>query len=505
MWFNKLYSSKKMSQPKANPQNEGPLISYNGILSKLKHTEDFNVRKISMSGRDYVIFYIESLVEKEKLEKTVIEPLKKSKTGDLEGELFKEEIKRSLWLNEGVMGLLKGNCLLMEENRKVGFLLNVSASHIRDIAEPFSERIVNGSHEGFVEALDRNIYMLRKKIESPEFTVKKYTLGSKTNTQIAIIYLQDFTPEELVQKIDQRLKSISMDSIQAPGFIQDCIEDSTYSPFPQLLNTERPDRTAANLMEGRVAMVMEGSPSVFIFPVTISAFFQSPEDYNNRWYLGSFFRTLRLISFILTLILPAFYIAVVSFHLEIIPIELVYSLQSSLSYVPFPPIIEASIMQIFLELLREASIRLPQPIAQTIGIVGGLVIGTAMVEAGLVSNAMIIVVALTAVSSFALPNIEISNTTRILGFPLMVLAAAFGFVGIVVGLLILFIHLTQLHSFGVPYFAPFAPLRLKELKDTIIRVPIWLLKKRPKDSQVTGLKKEKHSREWKQFESEDSY
>ncbi|MCS0824839.1 spore germination protein [Cytobacillus firmus] len=503
MWFRKF--SKKIAQPHTNPQHDDTPISYNRIISKLKHTEDFKERKLSVSGQGYVIFYIESLVEEEKLEKTVIEPLTKSETGDLENELFKQEIKRSSWLDEGVIGLLKGNCLLMKENGKEGLLLNISASHIRDISEPFSERIVNGSHEGFVEALDRNIYLLRKRIETSEFTVKKYALGSKTNTQIAIIYLQDFTSEELVQKIDKRIKSITMDTIQAPGFIQDCIEDSTYSPFPQLLNTERPDRAAANLMEGRVALLMEGSPSVFILPVTITAFFQSPEDYNNRWYLGSFFRILRLICFILTLVLPAFYIAVVSFHLEIIPIELVYSLQSSLSYVPFPPIIEASIMQISLEFLKEASIRLPQPIAQTIGIVGALIIGTAMVEAGLVSNAMIIVVALTAVSSFVLPNIEMSNTTRILGFPLMILAAAFGFFGIVIGLLILFIHLAQLRSFGVPYFAPFAPLRPKELKDTFIRVPIWLLNNRPEDSQVTGFGKEKQSREWKQFESEDSY
>ena len=218
------------------------------------------------------------------------------------------------------------------------------------------------------------------------------------------------------------------------------------------------------MKEGKIAIVIDGAPKAYILPATFTVFFQSPDDYASRWELGSFFRILRLFSYLNALMLPALYIAVVTFHYEVIPTELVYSFQSSLSFVPFRPIIELLAMQFTFELLREASIRLPSSIASTFGIVGAVVVGTAMVEAGFVSYGGLIVVALTAVSSFVQPNIEMSSTIRILGFPIMILAGTFGFLGIVLGVLIILIHLSRLTSFGVPYFSPFAPLKVHELK-----------------------------------------
>lgn len=252
-----------------------------------------------------------------------------------------------------------------------------------------------------------------------------------------------------------------------------------------------------------MVLLMEGSPTALIFPVTFFSFFQTAEDYNSRSFIASFLRLIRLISFITTLCLPAFYIAVISYNYEVIPVEIIFSIKSSLEYLPFPPLIEAAIMQFTLELLREAAIRLPNPVAQTIGVVGGLVIGTAVVEANFVSNTMVIVVAITAISSFVIPSNELSTAIRILGFPLMVLASLFGFFGIVIGLLITLIHMSTLKSLGHYYLYPIAPLDVKAFKDAFIRVPLWLIKERPKDLKPLYKWKTTNPRGWKKNEQSD--
>ncbi|MDT0158859.1 spore germination protein [Bacillus sp. AG4(2022)] len=504
MAFKKKNTTEKKYQWKPEEMPE-ELVSADHVRKKMEGSDDFKERIIEAEGRTLYLFFLSSMVDDARLEERIIKPLSLSAGNLIEKQAQTQEVQRTSILSDALKGILTGYCFAMEHDSSEGVLLSAASSLSREISDPADEHIIQGSHEGFIENIGKNLLLIRKRIENPNLKVKYITIGKATNTASALIYIENLTSGKLITEITKRLASISMDSIQSPGFIQDCIEDHPFSPFPQILNTERPDRAAAHLMEGRAVLITDGSPSVMIMPVTFFAFFQSPEDYNNRWYLGSFFRFLRLISFILSLILPAFYVAVVSYHHEIVPIELVYTLQASLNFVPVPPVIEAMFMQLALELLREAAVRLPQPIAQTIGIVGGLVIGTAVVEAGLVSNVMIIVVALTAIASFVIPSIEMSNTLRFIGFPLMLLASIFGFIGIVFGLLLLVIHLAQLKSFGVPYFSPFAPLRLKELKDTFIRVPVWLMKKRPKDSMAASLTKQGSSRGWKRNESEDTY
>lgn len=301
----------------------------------------------------------------------------------------------------------------------------------------------------------------------------------------------------MVQEVERRILSIDADSILSPGFVEEYLEGRTYSPFPQMLNTERPDRVMGNLMEGRVAIIMEGSPSALIVPVTFSAFYQSPDDYNSRPLVSSFFRLIRFSSFLAALLLPSFYIAVISFHYEVVPSALLFPMKSSVEYVPFPPLMEAFLLEVIIELIREGGIRLPSPVGQTIGIVGGLVIGQSAVQAALVSNIMIIVVAVTAISSFVVPSNEMGGSVRILRFPMMVLAGLFGFLGIMTGLLLILIHLTRLESFGTPYFSPAIPFRLKDMKDTIVRLAVWQLNERPVDAQPQRLNQERYSRGWK--------
>ncbi|WP_017795562.1 spore germination protein [Oceanobacillus kimchii] len=479
-------------------------LSIENIKSQLNHTSDLKDREIHSNNQIYIILYINSLVDQEKLESKIIKPLIKMENNNILNELYSQEISTAKSNKIAINGLLDGYCLLIKKGRNSeGFLLKAAASTDREVSEPTTEKTILGAKVGFVESLDKNIYLLRKTTKSPGFTVKKYTLGSSTTTDVSLIYLDHLVDPEIIKKVEQRIKSITLDSIRSAGDIQDCIEDYSFTPFPQLLLTERPDRASANLKDGRVALIIDGSPTVIIVPATFMTFFQTPDDYITRWWLGSFFRFIRLFGYIIALILPALYIAFVSFHYEVIPLELVYSLQSSLSYVPFRPIIELMIMQLSLELLREASIRLPPSIATTFGIVGGLVVGTAMVEAGIVSYGGLIIVALTSVSSFVQPNIEMSSSIRVLGFPLMLLAATFGFFGIIIGVLFVLIHLSRLTSFGLPYFSPFVPLNLEDFKDTIIRVPSWMMYKHSKNSP--HFKQEKRSRKWKQDESEEPY
>lgn len=263
------------------------------------------------------------------------------------------------------------------------------------------------------------------------------------------------------------------------GELAELIEDNPYSLFPQFVLTERPDSVASQILQGRCVVVVDRSPSVLVAPVGFFSYFQNIDDYSSRWSIATFLRLLRLFAFITAAFLPAVYIGIVSYHFEIIPMKLLLTLGESRGQVPFPPFVEAIIMEITLEMLREAGVRLPAPVGQTVGIVGGIVLGQAVVQAGLISNVMVIVVAFTAISSFILPNYDMVAAVRLIRFGLMILASLFGFVGIIVGLMVMIAHLLTLKSLGMPYGTPFAPVRFSDWKDTLIRAPLWLMKKRP--------------------------
>ncbi|WP_079529196.1 spore germination protein [Halobacillus hunanensis] len=465
------------------------------LFSQCKQTGDLKVRALD-DGRAALVFY-ETLVDHEKMQKKIFAPIEMGHVGRIPDLPNSRQMTN---LDEAIKKLLSGHVLYFDEDSTRITYFDVTASFNRSVEEPVNEKVVRGSHEGFVENIKTNVNLIRKRIEDKSLVVKYFKVGKKTNTNIAIVYMNGIADPEIVRKIEQRITDISVDMVQSPGFIEEFIEDSTSSPFPQMLNTERPDRVSANIMEGRIAVMAEGSPTSLIAPSTFFMFYQSPDDYNMRWYTGTFIRLIRLTSFLIAIGLPAFYIAVVSFHFEVIPDDLIVPVKSSINDIAYPPLVEALVMVIIIELIREAGIRLPSPVGQTIGIVGGLVIGDAVVRAGLISNLMIIVVALTAIASFVVPSNELSTTLRLLTFPLIFLAGTLGFVGIMFGLLFIAIHLTKLESFGVPYFAPIAPLSLNDLKDTFVRIPLYKMNKRPKDAHPTKQLAMEESREWKKNE-----
>ncbi len=466
------------------------------IQSSLNYTQDFKRRDLVFNGLPCTAIYLDTLVDIEGVEKFIITPLLDKKNGDLKDILPVPHLEMESDLSKAAEMMAGGVVVILMEGIETFAIIKQRRSVDRSIQEPSNEYVVRGSHIGFIENLQTNLNILRKMSINPNLTVEYISIGKASNVKIAMVYLNHLMNKSLLNDVKKRLRSISTDFIQTPGFIEEYIEDRPFSPFPQMVKTERPDRAIANIMDGKVALLMDNNASALIIPSTFINFYQSPDDYNSRWYIGSFYRLVRLVSFFIAIGLPALYIAVISFHYEIIPPDLLFTIKTSLEPIPLPPLLEAAAMQLILELIREATIRLPRPIAQTIGIVGGLVIGNAIVDAHLVSNMMVIVVALTAIASFIVPSTEMSTSVRLLGFPLMMMAAIFGLIGIAFSLMFLLIHLCKLEVFGTPYLTPFGPLRGKGLKDTVVRLPIWSLNNRSGDARPIFRLQESSSRPW---------
>lgn len=463
-------------------------------------SDDLIMKEFNVRNNRGILFFLNTMTDSEKIQNYILKPVLEANGDQLENVLKFKCLKTDN-LIKAQEELLNGSCIIIFEGDQEFHMLEVTISKDRAVMEPNNEQVIQGSHEGFIESLMTNLHLVRKSIRTSDLVMEHLSVGNHIQSKLAIVFIKDLANMEIINEFKRRIDYISMDHIPSIGFLQELIEDSTWSPFPQILSTERVDRVIGHLNEGRIAVLMEGSPTCLLIPVTFFAFFHSPDDYNSRWMIGTFIRSMRLMSIAIAVNLPAIYIAVIGFHFEVLPDDLVLPVVSSIRNIPFPPLIEALLMELTIELIREAGVRLPARIGPTIGIVGGLVIGDAVVRAGLISNTMIVVVAITAVAAYCIPATEMSDAVRFLRFPLMVLASTFGFVGIVFGFTVTLAHLCRLESFGTPYFAPWAPFRLKDIKDTFIRLPLWKFNTRPLDSKPKILKKQSLSRGWKTNES----
>ncbi|MFD2614426.1 spore germination protein [Paenibacillus gansuensis] len=381
---------------------------------------------------------------------------------------------------EGINELLEGHCLLIPAPGNTILSYDVSKGDYRSVTEPTSEASVRGPREGFVEDISRNIALIRKRLKNEHLVFESMTIGSATKTKVYLTYLQNAASKQVIDEFRRRLQAIQTDSILESGYIEEWIQDKTFSPFPQLVSSERPDIIVAKLLDGQVAVMTDGTPIVLMGPVTFFQMFSSAEDYYQRADIATLTRWLRMIAFLLSIFVPSLYIAIASYHQELLPTSLLISLAAQREEVPFPVFIEAIIMTVTFEILREAGLRMPRIAGQSISIVGALVLGQAAVEAGLVSAAMVIVVSLTAISNFVSPNYSFSIAQRIIQFSFMLLAGVLGFFGIMSGVFFLLIHLVSIRSFGVKYMTPLAPVALSNWKDTLVRVPRYVMKRVPR-------------------------
>ncbi|MFE5321737.1 spore germination protein [Paenibacillus sp. NPDC056579] len=376
--------------------------------------------------------------------------------------------------------ILSGDAVVILEGQASALSFKTKGGESRGVEEPMSQSVVRGPRDGFTESFGTNVALIRKRLKTPQLWLETRTIGRFSRTTVGFMYINGIVGEQIVQEVRTRLDRIDIDGILESGNIEELIQDETFTPFPMLYNSERPDSIAAGLLEGRVAILVDGTPFVLLAPALFMQFYQSAEDYYQRAEFASLIRILRFVCFFISLLAPSLYIAITTFHQELLPSSLLFSLAAQREGIPFPAFIEAMLMEITFEILREAGVRLPKTVGQAVSIVGALVIGQAAVEAGLVSPAMVIVVAITAISNFVIPSFNMGISLRILRFIMMITGATFGLFGITVGVIAIVQHLCSLRSFGVPYMSPMAPFILADQKDTILRLPLWGLFARPR-------------------------
>lgn len=385
--------------------------------------------------------------------------------------------------------IFRGFTVIMLDGYSTALAANTTGGEKRKVEEPSSQTVLRGPKEGFTENLRINLSLIRRRIKSPQLESEVLRIGRITQTDVALIYVKGIAKEDTITEIRNRLQKIDTDSILEGNYIEEFIQESTYSPFPTIINTERPDQAAAGLLEGQIVIAVDGSPFVLLAPVPFVSFFQSTEDYYQRVDISTFLRMIRFASYFISMMLPAVYIATTTFHQEMLPTPLLISLAAQREGIPFPAIIEALIMELTFEVLREAGVRMPRAIGPAISIVGALVLGQAAVSAGLVSAAMVIVVSFTAIANFVIPSISMAISARLLRFTMMLLAGSFGLFGIMSGLMIILIHMAGLRSTGVPYLTPMTPTRFKDMKDILVRFPLSNMKLRPTYLTKPGTRK----------------
>lgn len=467
---------------------------------RLSKSSDLVIKETVIGLKDgggvrMAIMYIDGLADKQLIHEFILQSIAERKlsegtTAELEDVLTATNIRRERSLAKLFQSLLYSSTLVFLDGQVEALTVSSEGWEHRKVSEPLTEPIIRGPQDAFNEVLRSNTALVRRRIKDPCLAVEAIQVGVRSITDVAILYLTDVAHPSIVKEVKRRLQSIKVDSVLDGGELEEYLEDNPMSPFPQVMHTERVDKTVASIMEGKVAVIIDGTPYALSMPGTVTSFLFSPEDYYGKFMATTFVRWIRGIALIMALFLPSFYIALTTFHQEMLPTKLMLSVAANRSGVPFPAFVEALLMEISIELLREASLRLPGAMGQTIGIVGALVIGQSAVEAGIVGPVLTIIVAFTAIGSFVIPSYNTSIAIRLLRFPLMFLAATLGIFGIVFGVATLLIHLISLRPFGVGYMEPFRPSRWEHLDDSIyLKKPSYMLRFRQRFLHQKDLKR----------------
>lgn len=478
------------------PERVSPNLDDNiqAVEYTFKDSLDFIVRKMRFGPSGQVriaLAFLETLTDKQGISDFVLEPLnylsfEEEDVTKVPGKIIdilpaalkiEEECK---W-EELEKKIVTGHMILFIDGYDEAIVIEARKWSERGISEPQSESVVVGPREGFVESLITNVSLMRRRLRTPNLVMEAIPVGTTSNTNVVICYLKGVADEKLVKKVRRRIDNINVEAMYEINLVNELVSDVRYTPFRAFSTTERPDKLASALVEGRVGLIAENSPMALIIPTVFWQFFQSSEDYYEHFPLAAVNRTLRMFAFFMVVGLTALYVAIVTFHQEMVPTQLILTMAAVREPVPFPTVLEAFFLEIILEALREAGLRLPKPAGQAVSIVGALVMGQAAVEAALVSPQLVIIVALAGIASFLIPDYSFVIALRILKFGFIILAGAFGIFGLMAGYLVLGIHLTSLQSFGVPYMSPVTPFKWKDMKDVFFRAPWWAMgKKGPK-------------------------
>jgi spore germination protein KA len=379
-----------------------------------------------------------------------------------------------------VKQVLEGNTILLMDELEKGFVFHSANTFGRSVNESITERTIRGPREGFVEDIQKNIMMIRRKIKTPSLKVENVVIGAQTNTQISVVYIKGIASDDIVKEVHRRLSRIEIDGILESHYIESMIKDSPMSPVPTVYNTERPDRVCGSLLEGKVAILVDGTPFVLTVPAVFVEFLHSNEDYYDSALVATLIRWIRFLGMFVTLILPAFYVGLTTFHPDLLQDPFLIKLAANREDLPYPVTIEAIFMLLAFELVREAGLRMPRTFGgATVTILALVIISQTAIQAGIIGPALAVVVSITALTSFILPNYAFHQVIRFSGLPLLILAGMFGFMGIIIGLMFGLAYLVSLRSFGVPYFSPVSPAHKESWKDVFIRAPRWAMKTRP--------------------------
>ncbi|WP_291634148.1 spore germination protein [Clostridium sp.] len=432
------------------------------------------------------IIYVNGITNKDIIDRDILNPLMIHIRENLNGKanigdyLSKRYISMSNTLieddlDEVINHLKRGKTAVLINGALEVIIADTTGGQQRAIMEPMNETASRGPRDGFVENLEVNLSLVRRKVKDKHLTIELLNLGSRTQNDVALVYISDVVDNQVVEEIRKRLEAVNVDAILSTGALDQYIESYPYTVFPQADSTERPDRAIANMVEGRILVFLEGTPMVLIYPVTFMQFFQAVEDYTQRTIISSFVRFLRILAACIVITLPSIYLTLIKFNVELIPIKFVTPIVQSRIGIALTPFLEIMAMELVVEFLREGGLRLPTKIAQTLSLVGGIIIGDTAIQSKMVSPTTLLIVGITVITTFLIPNYDMSLSIRMIRFPMLILANIMGIFGIAVGWFLILVHLSSLDSLGVPYFE----FHKSDMKDTFIRAPLWKMNKRP--------------------------
>ena len=404
-----------------------------------------------------------------------------------------KDVKKIYTFQEVINAILSGDTVILCDEADSALQASTKGFPTRGVGSVKTEVSVLGPKDAFNESIAVNIVLIRRRIKDTKLKLKRMKIGTGTKTDIAVMYMEGIVNNEILKNVEKSLESVDIDGVYDSGYIEQLIEKEFTSPFPQIQITERPDKTASSLMEGRIAVVVDNSPYVILLPAPLNELFQSADDYYERWEIMSFIRFMRYVGAFLAISLPGLFIALAVYNPSVLPVSLALKIAGSRQNIPFPTAAEMLVMEIAFELLIEAGIRLPSPVSSTIGIAGGIIIGQAAVEAGIVSPMIIIISALTAICTYVIPNTSVTAGIRIFKYIIIFTSSFFGLFGFWIGILLLLIHLSSIKTFGIPYLYPFCSASengYSDLKDSIFRLPLFMIKKRPVYANKENRKKQ---------------